>query len=144
MGVDPGKVTGVAMIHYSSSSDIFDTFYAFELPAMKAAKEIDCLIADNYESGHLECEAYTVNSNTVKHARQYDALEMIGVCRFLTMSNGWDFHLQSPGSRKIVTVEALDRLGWHKPSKDKHMEDAAKHMTVACMRMGILKAEAIR
>lgn len=93
---------------------------------------------------HLVVEIYTVNAHTVRHSRQYDALEVIGCCRYLSEVYNIHFDMQSPASRKVVTEDALKQLGWHRPSKDKHSIDASRHLALKLLKLGVLKPEEVR
>lgn len=137
LALDPGKVTGMAWISSFGLASV--SFHALELPAMDAVRTMeDILVRQEFSKCLLVAEIYTVTSNTVRHSRQYDALEVIGCARYLAQKYAWDFHMQTPASRKIIKDSALKKLDWYKPSKDKHMIDAAKHLGVACLREKIL------
>lgn len=146
IAVDPGLVTAVALIHTGDSR----SFAAVEMPAMDAVQYVHTSIKtmlhylDRQAPGQIICESYTVNANTVKHKRQYDALEVIGACRYLAKAYGFEFRLQAPPNRKMVKVAVLKKLGWYQPSKDKHMIDAAQHLAIGCLRFGVLSAEDLR
>lgn len=139
ISVDPGKVTGVSVWLDGQVDNV-------ELPAMESVKHVHAAIRSQQAAGkniegQLVCESYTVNANTVRHKRQYDALEVIGACRYLSLHYGLEFRLQPPPNRNLIKSDTLKKLGWWSPSKDKHMIDSAKHLAIACLRLGILKPE---
>lgn len=144
ISVDPGLVTGVS--YFDSDMDFFDSA---EKPAMDAVEWIHAIIRASSErqaagldfNAQLVCESYTVNANTIKHKRQYDALEVIGACRYLARFYGATFRLQPPPNRNLIKNEMLKTLGWYRPTKDKHQLDAAKHLAIACLRLNLLKPE---
>lgn len=141
LSVDPGGMTGLAF--YDSGGGFFE---AEELEFQAAARWIDYKLnlkrAD--EEMILVCEIFTVNAHTARHSRQYDALELTGVCRYLAHIHDAQFVQQTPAQRKVISNDQLRKLGWYNTSPDKHMIDAAKHLTVACLRRGVLKPEDVR
>lgn len=146
LAADPGGICGIAYTMY----DPFDftrpygVFHAYEQPAMKAMEKVENLLQTFRNNAIVLAETYTINAYTVKHSRQYDALEAIGVLRFLSIKFGAKFTQQAPAHRNIVTNDVLKKLEWYNPSKDKHMIDAAKHLVVLCMRERLLPAEVLR
>lgn len=146
MGVDPGGMTGVALCRFpSGTGDIIEDriFEANELPPMEAIDWVDEVLKHRgKEEVHLLVEAYTVTSNTVRHARQYDALEVIGATKWLCYKEAnVTWKLQTPASRKVVSNDVLHNLDMYKGSKDKHMIDAAKHLVLGALKLGLIKAE---
>lgn len=145
IGVDPGKVTGVAT--YQTWDKKFESF---ELPALEAMEAVCDKVESMLNSrGTVEivCESFTINSFTAQHSRQYDALESIGVLKFLThrhRGSSLNLEMRPPATRKVVSNEALQRLGWYNPSPDKHMIDASKHLATRCMQLGVLRPEFLR
>lgn len=147
IGVDPGGMTGLAYMHQASGSgDILKReFHAVELSPMHSVDYVeDLLLMYLHSDIVIAVETYTVTSNTVRHARQYDALEIIGAIKHLVHRNNrptLKLVMQQPVTRKVVSNDVLKQLGFYENSKDKHMVDAAKHMVIAAVKEGIIKSE---
>lgn len=139
--IDPGKVTGVAILFDATEER---RFHSFEEPAMDAMETLEDYLRGK-EDSHLVWEKFTISSFTHKHSTQNDALEVIGVLKFLGRGYKLIVHTpQAPANRKVVSDDALKRLGWWNYSKDKHQIDAAKHLALLAMKLGVLEAKDIR
>lgn len=134
IGVDPGKSTGLAWL-------IDDTFQSIDLPAIKACTLLDMIMRE-YDSDKsvirsdqvavIAVERYNITAQTSKLTRQYDALEVIGVCRWLAHAHGAQFMLQGASSaQRCGNREVLQALGWWKPGGD-HLNKAAAQVALAC------------
>jgi len=142
IAVDPGNVTGLAWVKLAKGNHQY--FDAIELPMIVAAKMLEDRLAGNGERKIVAVEQYTVNNNTVKHSRQYDALEMIGIARYLCNKYGAEFRMQAPAARNLCQDGGLKKMNWYRASPDKHMVDAAKHLAVACLHYDVLKVGDLR
>lgn len=149
VGVDPGGITGLASCKFpSGTGSNVRRFDAAELPTMEAVHWVDMLLEHltKHDAATLVVESYTVTSNTVRHARQYDALEVIGAMKYLAWlwtreGKTVNLIMQQPVARKVVSNDALKQLEMYNPSKDKHMIDAAKHLVVASVKLHFIKPE---
>lgn len=77
------------------------------------------------------CERFTLTS--VKHTRQYDALEMIGALRYVAHLYGAAFELQSRADKSRVSNLVLRAHGLYR-GDEPHMMDAARHCLLAIVR----------
>lgn len=131
IGVDPGKVTGIAW--WDSATNKF------------AAHETDnpnyvlsCFMNLNAnERVILGCERFTPRRNSHKMTAQPDALHVIGQVKSLCgLYRNVTWRLQPPSTAKRLTTDAtLRRLGWHTPTKDKHANDAARHLMLILLTL---------
>jgi hypothetical protein len=137
IAVDPGKVAGVALLTGPRLNTA--TFLSYELPWLDAIDELERYVYGTPPaSAHMAVERFTITAHTAKHTQQVDALEMIGACRVLARRNHIEFWMQSPGERNIATRAILQARGWWFPTKDGHRNDAAKHLLVLALRLGIV------
>jgi hypothetical protein len=121
IGIDPGKVTGLCV-----AEGDFISPQLLELPAYEAMIYLDQRLRRTGERVHaVVCERYTQQS--LKITPQYDALEVIGVVRFITRQLAARLVLQGRAQRKIVTDDMLRAVGWWKRAGDGHANDAARH-----------------
>lgn len=125
IGVDPGKATGLAWL--------FDNdFMSLDVSYMDACKKISRLLRLRGDRPAIVAvERYNITQQTVKLTRQYDALELIGVCRWLAYAHGAQFTLQAAGeAQRCGNRTTLRALGWWTPSGD-HMNKAAAQLALA-------------
>ncbi len=128
--VDPGLITGFGAWCGQ------DRFLLNSLRAMEAVSDLEDMISgavDMNEHVIVVAERFTLTS--VKHTRQYDALEVIGALRYLCNRHGAEFELQSRAARMRVSNSVARRFGdW----TDDHQLSALKHGIVAATRHRIL------
>lgn len=133
IGVDPGLMTGVAWLLDD------DTFESCDLPALDACDRIARLFSDHWNGGDqddcrpivIAVERYSITQQTVKLTRQYDALEVIGVCRWIARYHGASFLLQgASAAQRVGNRDVLRTLGWWKPGGD-HLNKAAAQVALA-------------
>lgn len=125
IGVDPGKMTGLAWL-------IDDTFKSTDLAVLNACTVMDMLLRE-YEGCPIiiAVERYSITQQTSRLTRQYDALEVIGVCRWFAHSHDAQFLLQSAAAaQRCGNRDVLRALGWWKPGGD-HLNKAAAQVALA-------------
>lgn len=130
IGVDPGKVTGLAWL-------IDDVFMSSEYSSMNACTTIDSLIRvyGEQDAVIIAVERYNITQQTTKLTRQYDALEVIGVCRWIACLHDAQFLLQSAsGAQRCGNRDVLRTLGWWKPGGD-HLNKAAAQVALAYQKI---------
>lgn len=139
MGVDPGNVSGLATQYFDENAHPVGQFDAYELHTYQAMDMILRMGSDYRTSLTIVYEKYDVNTDT---SRDYEPLYVVGVIEYVGQYDGVTvLRPQHPTQRDIVSDKQLDVIGWLKPSKDGHMKDAAKHLTVACRRLGYLTSD---
>lgn len=131
LGVDPGKMTGLAGFDLGrelwNGSWERDTASAYAFLTEWATMGPELLIA---------CERFVITAGTMKVGRGDEnwSLELIGVARYLAARHGCAFELQSAGDAKRFAPDArLKQVGWWNPGHD-HANDAARHVLLAVAR----------
>ena len=79
----------------------------------------------------LVCEGFVIRSNTSKLDAGAFSLttDLIGACRLLAHQAGIPFVRQTPAEAKsFATDDKLRRLGWYRPTKGGHANDASRHL----------------
>lgn len=130
VAVDPGKMTGVAVL------DTSDVYTGWEGELHDALRSIDVQL----DLGHkfvIVCEDFIYTQATAKKSRQTWSTEGIGVLRYLAETHGVQFVLQTPAAAKrFATDEKLKVLDWHHPTKGGHRNDAARHLLLYADSVG--------
>lgn len=128
IAVDPGGMTGVA---YQTDSDKLP--YTWEQPTFEALNLVEQLI-DN-EFAMVVCESFIPRPGA--KTWQPEAIESIGVVRYLARKADCAFELQSPAdAKRFSTDEKLKKLGWWVPTPGGHINDAQRHLLLARVRHG--------
>lgn len=126
LAIDPGLTTGMA-----EQTDTLKLPLTWELPVNDAMDLVEELL-----DGPRYCvvmESFTPRPGV--RTWQPDALEAIGVARFLARKNGCLFELQSPAdAKRFSTDEKLKKLGWHTPTEGGHANDALRHLLLGRVR----------
>ena len=126
IAVDPGGTTGVAMTGNGQ------TVATWELSPMEAVELVEDFIDEN---SVVVCESFTPRPGV--RTWQPDAVEVIGALRYLCFKRGLELVLQSPAAAKrFGTDDKLKRIGWYKPTRGGHSNDAVRHLLIAMVRNG--------
>lgn len=127
LALDPGGTSGIA----TWTDGVFDSWESAPLDALR-----------HIEAGDLDgvaCESWIPRPGI--RTFQPEALESIGAARYLCWRQGIPFKLQSPAeAKRFATNEKLAKLGWRKPSPGGHRDDAARHLLVITVRLGLVDA----
>lgn len=93
------------------------------------------------EWDNLVVEKFEITARTLKLARSYDAMYLIGALQHIcTLPDSPVFHFQTPADAKSFATDAkLARLQW-KIGND-HTRDAARHMVLFLFRNGMIDAK---
>lgn len=126
IGIDPGKMTGLFRLDDDPSRPPTH----LECSAYSAMNELEGqLMAGSVdENFFVVCERYTQQS--LRLTPQYDALEVIGVVRWLCHRYGAELILQSRSQKKLVTSFMLRDIGWWMSGTKGHTNDAARHVLI--------------
>lgn len=118
--VDPGGMTGLAGLSLAGQQQ-GHKFTAEELPFQEACARIESWCSGWGPSLALGWERFDIDdkTHTKTRAGTYDALHVIGVCRYLALKYG----CRAIGAVGRHTPDAADRraltaLGWWVPGKD--------------------------
>ena len=124
VGVDPGKVSGVA---------VFDTitreFEPYEIPTWEAVGMVDTLLSHpRVEMEAVVVEDYVITRETLKKTRGENwSMESIGALRYLTQEHGIPlYEFTAHDSKAFGTDTKLISAGWWYPTRDGHQNDAAR------------------
>lgn len=121
---DPGKVTGWACYEPAFDSWVcgqsdgrFEFYRLFEQTISYG--------------GTVEVvgEKFTIGAQTAGKTAQYDALYINGTIEYLAEKLGFGLTLQTPAQAKAFATDTkLKAVGWHKPTKGGHANDANRHL----------------
>lgn len=127
IGVDPGKTTGLAW--YSDGK-----FNSGDYSSLNACDVIHNLLNNYHRSKIIAVERYNITRQTIRFTRQYDALEIIGTCRWFSHRFAAEFILQDASAAQYSgNVLLLKQLQWWVSGKD-HCNKAASQVVLACQR----------
>lgn len=127
--VDPGAATGFAWFIDGPEDTKLLTKTVEPMECIEAVHDMaqpNCIIPT-----FIVCERFTVTS--IRHTRQYDALETIGALRYVAYITGAQFILQSRSDRMRVDVAIAKDIA---PDADEHGLDALRHLLVGLSKHG--------
>ena len=128
LAVDPGLATGIAR-WWPIVDPVGGALVQFESSIVQRDEVFDVLNRLVPQFDVVVFETFTVTAKTLKLSRQYDALEIIGVIKFLCWRDDKPWHGQSPNVKDFAKNPRLKQLGWYKPGEG-HDNDAARHLLV--------------
>ena len=129
MWIDPGLMTGIAVYYRYENK-----FEVDEYPFQRAGEVLWHRMSHFGSSIAVGWERFTIGPETHKLTPQAEAVEIIGVARFL--AGVWRCRLltpAAPGDRDTATMAMLEKLGWWLPGKD-DAQSAAQHMLAWMLR----------
>lgn len=141
LAVDPGKASGVAVLHWSGEKlenpqVIFSTESSPEQYASDIAQWLEGW--KDHEDFKVCCERFTITAQTVRNSQAPYSLEQIGVLKHLCRE--YEFSVdnivfQAPVDAKTMfSNEVLKSLGtWHRGGAG-HANDAIRHGLLAMIR----------
>lgn len=141
MAVDPGEMSGIAWIDLGTLN-----FEAEERDYDGTCRRVIGTAAAQGPNLLLIAEAFHINESTHKKTFQPWSLELIGVCRFASRAyTGRELVIQgkSNARMKLGYNERLKFMGWYRPSKDGHMNDAAGHLLAFCIVHKLLPTDVL-
>lgn len=143
LAVDPGGTSGWAMATLDGAAGtVRQTLIFGEHGPSEMADWMRtfCLNArrPNTEHRALVMERFTITAQTGKKTSQPDALELIGLGRYLAEWSGVEFDVsQAPGDAKaFATNDALRRWGVWVPRLE-HARDAVRHLCLYAAKQGL-------
>lgn len=139
LAVDPGGTSGWATS--TLENPVRDLEVGQDSPSEMAARLRAFCFMKARPDRILVMERFTINAFTAKKSPQPDALELIGLGRYLAEWHNVQFELQAPEAAKnFAKDDALRRWGAWVKSQD-HARDAVRHLLYACARRGIFLIE---
>jgi hypothetical protein len=145
LAVDPGGTSGWVTADVSSTEHLRRTLIAGELDPVGMAEKLRlwCLDARTHGQAQslkfvLVMERFTITAVTGKLSPQYDAMELIGLGKYLASWSGVEFDLsQAPGDAKAFAHnDQLKKWGVWVPAKE-HARDAVRHLCLAAAKRGV-------
>lgn len=132
LAVDPGGTTGVAFKDFCCEP--FDQAPGTWMPVgfARAASVLRERI-ENDKVDLVVCERFTIGSRTVGKSTRgsNEAIELIGVARYLASQANIPFQEQAPvDAKNFVPDSRLKHIGWYKAGPD-HQRDAMRHLLLA-------------
>lgn len=145
IAVDPGGTTGLATALFHDGRGEVSGFKSFEeTDPMDAVHWVHQTMIHGPLKVELVAERYTITPRTTRLSRQYDALYVIGGLMYVAHILHVPFTLQTPADAKNFASNAkLEAIGWRRPTKGGHADDAARHLLKRAVDTGLLPAEAV-
>lgn len=128
LALDPGKVTGLALIQPWTSDYVFTA----ELEVDEVVSVFQS-IRDHVGAAYLEVvmEAFTISERTLTLSRELDALDLIGYVKLSCRTLGIPFKLQPVQKDSgFASDSKLKALDWYEKTKDGHKNDALRHLLI--------------
>lgn len=123
LAVDPGGTSGIALWSGGDTPPPVEERNPYE-----TIEIVERWLQRVEENGVVVVERFTIGPQTLKNSRQYDAIEIIGALRYLSLKHGAEFVLQAPAdAKRLMTNDVLRRLGWYVTGRD-HGRDALRHL----------------
>jgi hypothetical protein len=142
LAIDPGKVTGVALLRRDPDSvdPILEGSWELEQTEFGAAiREIiwNPVIRHNLD---IVCERFVINAQTVRNSQAPYSLEIIGMLKLCMIDNHRlvdDIYFQAPANAMAMfSNEKLKKLGyWHRGGAG-HALDAIRHALLRAVNTG--------
>lgn len=132
LGVDPGKITGLAFWTSPGEPPLSITFQTpwllTEVPAQEVTKTIKMILRSR-KPELIACERYVAGTGRRAMTHQPDAPELMGELRELARSYDCHFTQQLPGpAKKMAPADVLKRIGAYLKTPDGHANDAARQV----------------
>jgi hypothetical protein len=127
---DPGKMTGLAVLHTNTMNGPGHVFQAEELEFMAACQVVENICESWQHNMAIGWERFDINESTHRKTQGgvKDAMHMIGVLRWLAYSSNCrtlpEAHQHTPDAAE---QKMLKTLGWWVPGKN-DAQSAACHM----------------
>ena len=134
LAIDPGGTTGWALWDDDSRAVTYGHVVGWE-------NAVDSIVDACSEPTQLVCESYAITAQTLKLARCYDSLYIIGCLYHLAHTDpNISLYMQTPSQAKSFgTNTKLERLGGG--VKNGHAVDAARHLLVWLFENGRIEAK---
>lgn len=140
IAVDPGGTTGIARYDMDEELGV-PVFTSFELPTMAALDAVRQTL-ETVKVDLLVCELFIIGTGTTRKTRagSYAAIHSVGALMYLAHWYGVPFDGQAPTEKEFADNAKLAKLGWRRPSKGGHADDAARHLLVAAVKNRVIPA----
>lgn len=133
VGVDPGKVTGLAVWWNPAFYTFIDDFQPLQTAEVTDHAAVIAVLRRLLMTDVpllIACERF-VNQPGGKLSAQPEAPWVIGAIRSFADEVNVKLVFHAPGpAKKIAPDSLLRRLGWYTPGGDGHANDAARHIVM--------------
>ena len=148
MGIDPGGTTGVACIHNDGLVAHVIGTEQIDVRDDDGLLAFGQLVRNQIKFGYdIAIERFFITNRTLKLTRQSDAMEIIGIVRYLCLKGGGKMTLQSAADAKTIWSDArldaniAEGVIVHPPKKSQvHARDALRHALLLSGFVGIVVA----
>lgn len=129
VGVDPGKVTGVAVWH---DPTVFDTARYGELDVAEvedseAVVPVLRRMLDGEQPTLVAIERFVSSGRRMTF--QPHAQQVVGAVKSYCLEENVPLIFQQPGpAKKTAPNHVLKSIGWYRPTPDDHANDAVRHV----------------
>lgn len=138
LAVDPGKCTG-----YFADLPEPDLPELSQRVALQFCEDAVMWARKYGDQLTIVYEKFTITAQTLRKAREYHAIEVIGVLKYAAFLHGCRLVEQTPGdAKKFATDARLRKVGLWVPGKD-HARDAARHWLLFNVREGLINPEVL-
>lgn len=129
VGVDPGKVTGVAIWWDPDFYDSTQRGGDLEVAEIESSTSV-CAVIRRMLDGHRPNLIFLERCRqNPRKTNQPEAVEISGAVRSLAEELRVRCVYQSPSpAKKIAPTRTLKRIGWHNSTPDGHADSAAAHV----------------
>ena len=150
LSVDPGKATGIALLHLAKDEEPKIIFSGEAQPEEFAGVVRNILkdFTEDYSALTVVCEKFTINAQTVRNSQAPYSLEQIGILKQILQDFGIDrdsIVWQMPvDAKKMFPNEALKALEvWHRGGEG-HANDALRHALLRLVKGGWIPRKLIQ
>jgi hypothetical protein len=137
LAVDPGGMTGWVVWNGGDGSGV-------ELEGQQDyedfCEQLDLLFSfpagHFYRPTHIIVEAYDITGETLRKSRQYEALYLIGVLKYIAHREGVELIISQRSNKAFSTDDRLDAAHWlSRPKHElRHQNDAKRHLLTWLVR----------
>lgn len=139
LAVDPGGTTGYS---YIDTLRLEEGPSSGQLPPQDFCGWAEVTAESWCEELTIVCERFTISARTLKVSRagSYDAIEVIGVLRYLSKKYcGRDLEMSAPSEvMNLFPDKKLKDLGWYVPGQG-HANDSLRHLARACAKRKLIR-----
>ena len=129
LAIDPGKLTGVAVIDITDVEKPTVDFTA-EMTVDQFSDYIELYLFENKDTVRVVIERFIITVATAKKSPQPYSMELIGVVKFLCRKYEIPIWLQNPDERKFADNTKLKKVNFWHVAGEGHALDALRHALV--------------
>ncbi len=141
LAIDPGKVTGMALISLKTPSEpVLE--WSKELEQHEVAEAVRGVLWAPEKRLELDvvCERFVINAQTVRNSQAPYSLEVIGIVKQCLLDSGRpmdDIYFQAPAdAMSMFDNKKLKKLEYWHVGGAGHALDAIRHALLRCIKLG--------